>query len=80
MQSVTGGGPPARLWARFMARALEDQAPQPLAGGDVEIAVSDQLGDFLDQLVRRLTGASASRSSGESGSSGASFPSKRKND
>jgi penicillin-binding protein 1A len=90
MQSVTGGGLPAGLWARFMARALQDQAPQPLAGGDAEIAVTDQLGNFIDQLVRRLTGATASRSSEgrssadgsaeESGTSGANFPAKRKNE
>ncbi len=85
MQGVTGGGLPAGLWARFMAQALQDQAPQPLAGGDVEIAVTDQLGDFLEQLVRRLTGATASRSSEDgaaekSGSNGAQFPAKRKNE
>ena len=85
MQGVTGGGLPAGLWARFIARALQDQAPQPLAGGDVEIAVTDQLGGFLEQLVRRLTGATASRSSEDgaaekSGANGGQFPAKRKNE
>jgi len=61
MKGVTGGGLPAKLWARFMTRALENQEPQPLAGGDVELAVTDQLEGFLDRLIQRLTDASPSQ-------------------
>jgi penicillin-binding protein 1A len=68
MKGVTGGGLPAKLWARFMTRVLEDQEPQPLAGGDVELAVTDQLEGFLDRLIRKLTDASPSPSPERSGS------------
>jgi penicillin-binding protein 1A len=68
MKGVTGGGLPAKLWARFMTRALENQEPQPLAGGDVELAVTDQLEGFLDRLIRKLTDASPSPSPEGSGS------------
>ncbi len=68
MKGVTGGGLPAKLWARFMAQALENQEPQPLAGGDAELAVTDQLEGFLDRLIKRLTDASPSPSPESSGS------------
>ncbi len=80
MTNVTGGGLPAKLWARIMARALEDQAPQPLAGGGVEIAVTDQIEGFLDRLIGRLTGTSPSRSSEGSQPRSSSFPTRRKNE
>jgi len=62
MERVTGGGLPAQLWARVMSRALADQAPQPLSGGGVEVAVTDRVGDFLDRLISRLTGTTPGRS------------------
>ncbi len=80
MTNVTGGGLPAKLWARIMMRALENQAPQPLAGGGVEIAVTDQIEGFLDRLIGRLTGTFPSRSSEESQPRSSSFPTKRKNE
>ena len=36
MRRVSGGGLPARLWARFMAAALAGGAPQPLLKGPPE--------------------------------------------
>jgi penicillin-binding protein 1A len=36
MNQVSGGGLPARLWARFMAAALVGAAPQPLLKGPME--------------------------------------------
>jgi penicillin-binding protein 1A len=80
MTNVTGGGLPAKLWARIMVRALENQAPQPLAGGGVEIAVTDRIEGFLDRLIGRLTGTSPSRSSEESQPRSSSFPTKRRNE
>ncbi len=80
MTNVTGGGLPAKLWARIMVRALENQAPQPLAGGGVEIAVTDQIEGFLDRLIGRLTGTSPSRSSEENQPRSSSFPTKRRNE
>ena len=80
MTKVTGGGLPAKLWARIMTRALENHAPQPLAGGDVAVAVSDQIEGFLDRLIGRLTGASPSRSPPESKPRSTSFPTRRKNE
>jgi penicillin-binding protein 1A len=70
MQYVTGGNLPARLWARFMTRALENEAPQALPGGG-EIAVSDRVEGFLDRLINRLTNAAPSRSAEQSGTGGA---------
>lgn len=70
MQYVTGGGLPAKLWARFMTRALENEAPQALPGGG-EIAVSDRVEGFLDRLINRLTNAAPSRSAEQSGTGGA---------
>jgi penicillin-binding protein 1A len=80
MTNVTGGGLPAKLWARIMVRALENHAPQPLAGGGVEIAVTDQIEGFLDRLIGRLTGTSPSRSSEENQPRSSSFPTKRRNE
>ena len=80
MTKVTGGGLPAKLWARIMTRALENHAPQPLAGGAVAVAVSDQIEGFLDRLIGRLTGASPSRSPPESEPRSTSFPTRRKNE
>ena len=36
MNRVTGGGLPARLWARFMTQALAGAAPRPLLAGPLE--------------------------------------------
>jgi len=85
MDYVTGGGLPARLWARVMARALEDQAPQPLAGGGDEIAVTDRVGGFLDRLIGRLTGVSPNGTAGDGTAgdgqtSGSGFSTKRRNE
>jgi penicillin-binding protein 1A len=80
MTNVTGGGLPAKLWARIMVRALENHAPQPLAGGGVEIAVTDQIEGFLDRLISRLTGTSPRRSSEENQPRSSSFPTKRRNE
>ena len=80
MTKVTGGGLPARLWSRIMLRALENQAPQPLPGGGAEIAVTDQLGGFLDRLIGRLTGSAPDRVSGANRETSRGFPSKRRNE
>ena len=56
MKKVTGGGLPARLWGRVMARALAGQPPRPLPGGGAEVAVSTGVEGFFERLVKKLTG------------------------
>ncbi len=65
MLGVTGGGLPAKLWGRIMARGLEGKPVQPLAEGAVEVAVSNESEGFLERLVRRLTGSAADAGGGE---------------
>lgn len=80
MTRVTGGGLPAKLWARVMTRALENHAPQPLAGGDVEIAVRDQLEGFLDRLIGRLTGTTPGQANQGAEPASTFTPTRRKNE
>jgi membrane peptidoglycan carboxypeptidase len=80
MTRVTGGGLPAKLWARVMTRALENHEPQPLAGGDVEIAVRDQLEGFLDRLIGRLTGTTPGQANQGAEPASTFTPTRRKNE
>jgi penicillin-binding protein 1A len=57
MKQVTGGGLPARLWGRVMARSLAGQPARPLSGGGPEIAVSTGVEGFFERLIVRLTGS-----------------------
>ncbi|MDX1575362.1 MAG: PBP1A family penicillin-binding protein [Kiloniellales bacterium] len=80
MVKVTGGGLPAKLWARIMRRALENHAPQPLAGGEVEIGARDQLEGFLDRLIGRLTGTAPGRAEEQDEPASSFTPTRRKHE
>ena len=80
MVKVTGGGLPAKLWARIMRRALENHAPQPLAGGEVEIGARDQLEGFLDRLIGRLTGTAPGRAEERDEPASSFTPTRRKHE
>ncbi len=80
MAAVTGGGLPAKLWARILRRALENHAPQPLAGGEVEIGARDQLEGFLDRLIGRLTGTAPGRAEDRDEPASSFTPTRRQNE
>jgi hypothetical protein len=61
-------------------RALEDQEPQPLAAGDVEVTVTDQLEGFLDRLIRKLTDASPNRAAEQNATGGGDLVRPRMNE
>ena len=52
MKRVTGGGLPAVLWGRFMARALADLPPRPLPKPAMTAAAEPD--SFISRILRRL--------------------------
>ncbi|MDJ0981374.1 MAG: PBP1A family penicillin-binding protein [Kiloniellales bacterium] len=58
MKGVTGGGLPARLWARVMRRALKDKEPEPLPIGEIAQARSPEKkpsgGNFIKRILSDL--------------------------
>ncbi len=66
MKKVTGGGLPARLWGRYMSRALQGQPPRNLPALEMQIVTTESLASPMPQkkessgglIDRILTGLS----------------------